>query len=71
MLMGESEVPAGSKCKMTMTYEDESGKSFTAEKEFEISTEGFSDSRLELIVDVSLTGRHSNGPVKVVLFAGK
>ena len=42
-----------------------------AEKEFEISTEGFSDSRLELIVDVSLTGRHSNGPVKVVLFAGK
>ena len=42
-----------------------------AEKEFEINTEGFSDSRLELIVDVSLTGRHSNGPVKVVLFAGK
>lgn len=42
-----------------------------AEKEFEISTEGFSDSRLELIVDVSLTGRHSNGLVKVVLFAGK
>lgn len=36
MLMGESEVPAGSKCKMTMTYEDESGKSFTAEKEFEM-----------------------------------
>lgn len=34
MLTGESEVPAGSKCKMTMTYEDESGKSFSSEKEF-------------------------------------
>lgn len=42
-----------------------------AEKEFEISTAEFKDSRLELIVDVSLTGRHSDGPVKVVLFAGK
>ena len=42
-----------------------------AEKEFEINTEAFTQSRLEMIVDVSLTGRHSSGPVKVVLFAGK
>ena len=40
-----------------------------AEKEFEINTEAFTESRLEMIVDVSLTGRHSSGPVKVVLFA--
>lgn len=36
MLTGESEMPAGSKCKMTVTYEDESGKSFSTEKDFEI-----------------------------------
>ncbi len=41
-----------------------------AEKEFELNTEAFTESRLELIVDISLTGRHSSGPVKVVLFAG-
>lgn len=40
-----------------------------AEKEFEINTEAFTESRLEMIIDVSLTGRHSSGPVKVVLFA--
>ncbi len=42
-----------------------------AEKEFEINTEVFKESRLELIVDISLTGRHSDGPVKIILFAGK
>ena len=40
-----------------------------AEKEFEINTEAFTESRLEMIIDVSLMGRHSSGPVKVVLFA--
>ena len=38
-----------------------------AEKEFELNTESFMSGRLELIVDVSLNGRHSNGPVKMVL----
>lgn len=42
-----------------------------AEKTFELNTEEFKESRLELIIDVSLTGRHSDGPVKVVLFAGE
>ena len=43
MVTGESEVPAGSKCKMTMTYEDESGKSFSQEKEFEIEVTPMAD----------------------------
>ena len=38
-----------------------------AEKEFELNTESFMSGRLELIVDVSLNGRHSSGPVKMVL----
>ena len=42
---------------------------YNAEKEFEINTDEFHESRLELIVDVSLNGRHSDGPVKIVLFS--
>lgn len=42
---------------------------YNAEKEFEINTDEFHGSRLELIVDVSLNGRHSDGPVKIVLFS--
>ena len=38
-----------------------------AETEFEISTEQYGGSRLEFIVDVSLIGRHSSGPIKVTL----
>ena len=38
-----------------------------AEKEFELNTESFMSGRMELIVDVSLNGRHSSGPVKMVL----
>ena len=38
-----------------------------AEKEFELNTDAFSAGRMELIVDVSLKGRHSSGPVKMVL----
>ena len=38
-----------------------------AEKEFELNTESFMSGRLELIVDVSLNGRHSSGPVKMLL----
>ena len=38
-----------------------------AEKEFELNTESFMSGRLELIVDVSLNGRHSSGSVKMVL----
>lgn len=36
MIMGESEVPAGTKCKMTISYEDESGKVSTKEEQFEL-----------------------------------
>lgn len=36
MILGESEVMAGTKCKMTVSYEDESGKVSTKEEEFEI-----------------------------------
>lgn len=39
-----------------------------AEKEFEINTDEFNESRLELIVDISLNGRHSDAPVKLVLY---
>lgn len=36
MIMGESEIPAGTKCKMTVTYEDETGKESSKEEEFEL-----------------------------------
>ncbi len=36
MLTGESEMAPGSKCKMIVTYEDESGKVSSSEKEFEM-----------------------------------
>lgn len=36
MIKGESEVPAGSKCKMTVSYEDETGKESSKEEEFEL-----------------------------------
>lgn len=36
MIMGESEVPAGTKCKMTVSYEDETGKVSSKEEEFEL-----------------------------------
>ena len=49
MVTGESEVPAGSKCKMTMTYEDESGKSFSQEKEFEIEVTPMTDDDTEMV----------------------
>ena len=38
-----------------------------AKTEFEINTELYEGSRLELIIDVSLVGRHSSGAVKVTL----
>ncbi len=38
-----------------------------ARAEFEIDTEALESARLELIVDASLEGRHSNGQAKVVL----
>jgi len=38
-----------------------------AEAEFTFNAAGFSGAKLELIVDVSLEGRHSSGQVKVVL----
>ena len=38
-----------------------------AETEFEFSTDAYNNSRLEFIVDVSLVGRHSSGPVKVTM----
>ncbi len=36
MLTGESEIPAGTKCKMIVSYEDEAGKVSTKEEEFEL-----------------------------------
>lgn len=36
MLTGESEIPAGTKCKMVVSYEDESGNVSTKEQEFEL-----------------------------------
>lgn len=36
MLTAESEIPAGTKCKMVVTYEDVSGNVSTTEKEFEL-----------------------------------
>jgi hypothetical protein len=38
-----------------------------AEAEFTFNAEYFEGAKLELIVDVSLEGRHSSGQVKVVL----
>lgn len=36
MITGESEIQAGTKCKMVVTYEDEAGKVSTKEEEFEL-----------------------------------
>jgi len=36
MLLGESEMPAGTKCKMIVSYEDEAGKVSTKEETFEL-----------------------------------
>lgn len=41
-----------------------------AETEFELSTEMYTGGRLEFIIDVSLVGRHSSGPIKVTLLSG-
>lgn len=38
-----------------------------AEAEFEISTEQYTGSRLEFLIDVSLVGRHTSGAIKVTL----
>ena len=40
---------------------------YEAKAEFELNTEFFTDGRLEFIIDISLEGRHSSMPVKVVL----
>ena len=42
-----------------------------ADAEFELSTELYDGSRLECIVDVSLVGRHSSAPIKVILMCEK
>lgn len=39
----------------------------SASVELEILTEAYTGSRLEFLVDVSLVGRHSSGPVKITL----
>ncbi len=39
-----------------------------AEATFEIDAEGYNGGRIELLVDVSLEGRHSTGTAKVVLY---
>ena len=38
--------------------------------EFEVMAEEFYGPRVDVIVDVSVNGRHSNGLVKVVFFPG-
>lgn len=40
-----------------------------AEKEFQISTENYKGSKIEIIADVSLVGRHSDGPIKISFYA--
>lgn len=55
MLTGESEIPAGTKCKMVVSYEDEAGKVSTAEKEFEIEVipaeQGDMDTMMEPVAE--------------------
>lgn len=40
----------------------------SVEKEFVIHTDEYEEARLEMVIDCSLTGRHSSGLVKVVLY---
>lgn len=42
-----------------------------AEAVFEVNTEAYRETKLELIVDASLVGRHSDGCVKIVLARGE
>lgn len=52
MLTGESEMPAGTKCKMVVSYEDESGKIATTEEEFEFEVTPAVQEDFEAAVDV-------------------
>lgn len=55
MLTGESEIPAGTKCKMVVSYEDESGNVSTKEQEFELevvpASEGDAGAMMEPAVE--------------------
>lgn len=52
MLAGESEISPGTKCKMIITYEDESGNQSSVEKEFEIEVTPAMDSDMDMGMDV-------------------
>lgn len=68
MLTGESEVPAGTKCKMTVSYEDESGKVSTAEKEFEMEVTPAADQGAEM-TGMEAQGQQKSFPVIPVVIA--
>ena len=68
MLTGESEVPAGTKCKMTVSYEDESGKVSTAEKEFEMEVTPAADQGAEM-TRMEAQGQQKSFPVIPVVIA--
>lgn len=52
MLAGESEISPGTKCKMIITYEDESGNQSSVEKEFEIEVTPAMDSDMDMGMNV-------------------
>lgn len=67
MLTGESEMPAGTKCKMVVSYEDESGNVSTIEEEFEFEVTPAVQEDFGAAVDVPEENSFSMMPVVVVL----
>ena len=67
MLTGESEMPAGTKCKMVVSYEDESGNVSTIEEEFEFEVTPAVQEDFGAAVDVPEEKSFSMMPVVVVL----
>lgn len=67
MLTGESEMPAGTKCKMVVSYEDESGNVSTTEEEFEFEVTPAVQEDFGVAMDVPEEKSVSMTPVVVVL----
>ena len=67
MLTGESEMPAGTKCKMVVSYEDESGNVSTIEEEFEFEVTPAVQEDFGAVVNVPEEKSFSMTPVVVVI----
>lgn len=68
MITGESEIPAGTKCKMVVSYEDEAGKVSTKEEEFELEVIPAAAEEMEMAAAASV--EEKGFPVFPVVIGG-